>query len=30
MITGYREEMAVQLETALKASAYTVLFKPLT
>ncbi len=29
MITGYREEMAVQLETALKASAYTVLFKPL-
>jgi two-component system response regulator HydG len=29
MITGYREEMAALLETALKASAYTVLYKPL-
>jgi two-component system response regulator HydG len=29
MITGYRQEMTPMLETALKADAYTVLYKPL-
>jgi two-component system response regulator HydG len=29
MMTGYRQEMAPMLETALKADAYTVMYKPL-
>ena len=29
MMTGYRQEMTLMLETALKADAYTVLYKPL-